>query len=124
MSDAAREGRAEGGGERPGRQSALLAQYFRIKAQHQHAILLFRLGDFYEAFFSSVTHWAGPLEQLVHDAHLEACRSGLAAIDALHVTAATLTGADELVTSESPGKPIHRATTVKVVSLRSLIPEG
>jgi len=29
----------------------LLAQYLRIKAQHQHAILLFRLGDFYEMFF-------------------------------------------------------------------------
>jgi DNA mismatch repair protein MutS len=52
VSDAAREGRAEGGGERPGRQSALLAQYLRIKAQHQHAILLFRLGDFYEMFFA------------------------------------------------------------------------
>jgi DNA mismatch repair protein MutS len=35
-----------------GRQSALLAQYLRIKAQHQQAILLFRLGDFYEMFFA------------------------------------------------------------------------
>jgi len=30
---------------------ALLTQYLRIKAEHQHAILLFRLGDFYEMFF-------------------------------------------------------------------------
>jgi DNA mismatch repair protein MutS len=30
---------------------ALLAQYLRVKAEHQHAILLFRLGDFYEMFF-------------------------------------------------------------------------
>jgi DNA mismatch repair protein MutS len=30
---------------------ALLAQYLRVKAQHQGAILLFRLGDFYEMFF-------------------------------------------------------------------------
>jgi predicted nucleic acid-binding protein len=80
--------------------------------------------DFYEAYFSSVTHWAGPLDQLVEEAHLEACRLGLAAIDALHVTAATLTGADELVTSESTRKSIHRATTVKVVSLRSLAVES
>jgi DNA mismatch repair protein MutS len=29
----------------------LLAQYLRIKAQNEHAILLFRLGDFYEMFF-------------------------------------------------------------------------
>src|SRR5439155_1358962 len=34
-----------------GRPSALMAQYLRIKAQHQAAILLFRLGDFYEMFF-------------------------------------------------------------------------
>jgi DNA mismatch repair protein MutS len=37
---------------RPGaRQGALLAQYLRIKGQHREAILLFRLGDFYEMFF-------------------------------------------------------------------------
>jgi DNA mismatch repair protein MutS len=30
---------------------ALLAQYLRIKAQHPDAVLLFRLGDFYEMFF-------------------------------------------------------------------------
>src|SRR5256886_7332261 len=34
-----------------GRPSALIAQYLRIKAQHRRAILLFRLGDFYEMFF-------------------------------------------------------------------------
>ncbi len=34
-----------------GRQGNLLAQYLRIKAQHRQAILLFRLGDFYEMFF-------------------------------------------------------------------------
>src|SRR6059036_3884142 len=33
------------------RPSALMAQYLRIKAQHRAAILLFRLGDFYEMFF-------------------------------------------------------------------------
>ncbi len=30
---------------------ALLGQYLRVKAEHQGAILLFRLGDFYEMFF-------------------------------------------------------------------------
>ncbi len=30
---------------------ALLAQYLRVKAQHPDAVLLFRLGDFYEMFF-------------------------------------------------------------------------
>src|SRR5690349_9967636 len=44
----------EAAGERRpgGRQGALLAQYLRIKAQHRDAILLFRLGDFYEMFFA------------------------------------------------------------------------
>src|SRR5213594_2675022 len=44
---------AEAVGERRsgGRQGALLAQYLRIKAEHRRAILLFRLGDFYEMFF-------------------------------------------------------------------------
>src|SRR5438067_1895600 len=44
---------AEEVGERRsgGRQGALLAQYLRIKAEHRRAILLFRLGDFYEMFF-------------------------------------------------------------------------
>jgi DNA mismatch repair protein MutS len=45
---------AEAVGERRsgGRQGALLAQYLRIKAEHRRAILLFRLGDFYEMFFA------------------------------------------------------------------------
>src|SRR5437867_6986044 len=34
-----------------GRQGNLITQYFRIKAHHRDAILLFRLGDFYEMFF-------------------------------------------------------------------------
>ncbi|MFH1731205.1 MAG: hypothetical protein ABIF82_06105, partial [Planctomycetota bacterium] len=28
-----------------------MEQYLRIKAEHQDAILLFRMGDFYETFF-------------------------------------------------------------------------
>ena len=52
MSGSAGEGMGEASGERRGRQSALLTQYLRIKAQHQDAILLFRLGDFYEMFFA------------------------------------------------------------------------
>ena len=35
----------------PGRRGGLLDQYLRIKAQHREAILLFRLGDFYEMFY-------------------------------------------------------------------------
>ena len=40
----------------------LLAQYLRIKAEHEHAILLFRLGDFYEMFFEDATTAARVLD--------------------------------------------------------------
>ena len=55
---------AEAVGERRsgGRQGALLAQYLRIKAQHRRAILLFRLGDFYEMFFEDAATAARDLD--------------------------------------------------------------
>jgi DNA mismatch repair protein MutS len=40
----------------------LLAQYLRVKAQHQDAILLFRLGDFYEMFFDDAREASGLLD--------------------------------------------------------------
>ncbi|MDR2556963.1 MAG: DNA mismatch repair protein MutS [Bacteroidales bacterium] len=36
--------------EQSGKESPLMKQYFEIKAQHPDAILLFRVGDFYETF--------------------------------------------------------------------------
>src|SRR5438876_1169221 len=55
---------AEAVGERRsgGRQGALLAQYLRIKAQNRRAILLFRLGDFYEMFFEDAATAARDLD--------------------------------------------------------------
>ncbi len=38
-------------------------------------------------------------------------------MDALHLAAAHLSGADEFITTEKPLKAIHRATIVKVVYL-------
>ena len=40
----------------------LLAQYLRVKAQHRDAILLFRLGDFYEMFFEDARTGAAVLD--------------------------------------------------------------
>ena len=40
----------------------LLTQYLRVKAQHQDAILLFRLGDFYEMFFDDARDASGVLD--------------------------------------------------------------
>lgn len=73
--------------------------------------------DFYETFFNAVSYWADSLEHIVEDAYHKACKSGLSALDALHVAAAISVGAEELVTTEKPDKPIHRATSIKVVSI-------
>ena len=54
------------------------------------------------------------LNRIEKVARTEAARCGLAAMDALHVAAAFLMKADELITAEKPGKPIFRTTLVKV----------
>src|ERR1044072_1517683 len=41
--------------------------------------------EFYKTFFDVVTHWADTLDQITQEAFKEACNSGLAAMDALHV---------------------------------------
>src|SRR6266487_5124806 len=73
--------------------------------------------SFYETFFGAVTEWAVPADSVIQEAYQEACRLGLAAMDALHVAAAIAIRADELVTSEKPEKPIHRVTALKVTTL-------
>jgi hypothetical protein len=55
---------------------------------------------------------------LVQEAYEEAQATGLAALDALHVAAARRVGAEELVTSEGPTKPLHRARKLKVITLQ------
>ena len=74
---------------------------------------------FYEDFFARVVAWAEPTELVVAQAEREAARHGLNALDTLHAAAAALLDADELVTTETPRRPIHRATSVKVVSIRT-----
>jgi hypothetical protein len=74
---------------------------------------------FYEDFFENVSHWAPPGESLVQNAFAVASRAGLSALDALHVAAARAVGADELITSEKPGKPIHRVQGITVRTLLS-----
>ena len=73
--------------------------------------------DLYQRCFARVTAWAVPSEALTNLAELEAARSGLNALDALHVAAAQMRGAVELVTTEGPRQPMHRATGVRVVAI-------
>lgn len=73
--------------------------------------------EFYEAVFDAVTDWAESTDEIIARGYKEALAYGLAALDALHVAAAVILGADELVTTEKSDKPIHRTAAVKVVSL-------
>ena len=69
---------------------------------------------FYEQFFQNVERWA-PLERsLFEEALRVGSEVGLSAIDALHVAAAILVEADELITSEALSKPIHRVRGIAV----------
>ena len=72
---------------------------------------------FYSRFFARVAAWAEPTELVVNLAEQEAQRFGLSAMDALHVAAATLLHADQLITTEGPRKLIHRTVSVSVVAL-------
>lgn len=57
------------------------------------------------------------MERIVEVAEGVAVQHGLNALDALHVAAAITLGADELVTTEKPAKPIYRVNSVRVVPL-------
>lgn len=73
--------------------------------------------DFYEAFFATVSHWATDLAAVVEIAMREASTNGVEAMDALHVAAAASVGASELITTEKSSRSIHRARSVKVVTI-------
>ena len=61
--------------------------------------------------------WVDPDQDLVEQASHVASRFGLAALDALHVAAALSVGADKLVTSEKPGRPIHRVASLSIKTI-------
>jgi hypothetical protein len=70
--------------------------------------------EFLEAFFSRVVAWEPATEELVMAALREAGQVPLSALDAIHVAAARRLRADELVTGEKPGKPLHQVKGLKV----------
>jgi len=77
--------------------------------------------DFYQEFFSYVSIWTDISPNLFETAFKEAARSGLSAIDAIHVVSALTSGSDELITTEKRNRPIHRNTLIPV---RSIHPEN
>jgi hypothetical protein len=102
----------------PGR-NYLSSAYVRLetvpKASYTGRILE---SAFYDVFFGSTdVEWCREWEKMNAIAEEEARRSGLGALDALHVAAAYRLAADEFVTTEGPNKPVHRSRLVRVVYL-------
>lgn len=73
--------------------------------------------EFYNTFFKAVAQWADSIDTIAREAYREACDSGLAAMDALHIASAVSIGAEELVTTEGAQKPIHRTRMIRVISI-------
>ncbi len=62
-------------------------------------------------------HWVDDLAGIMMEANTIARSFGLAAMDSLHVAAAFLCGAEELVTTERASKPIHRVQGIRITSI-------
>jgi hypothetical protein len=76
--------------------------------------------EYYETFFDdTVVTWCRDWDNMDRLARETAQEYGLCALDALHVAAAHLLGADELVTVEAPSKPLYRTGLVQVTYLRA-----
>jgi predicted nucleic acid-binding protein len=50
-------------------------------------------------------------------AQQQAEKFGLSALDSLHVAAAISASADEFITTEKPGKPLHRVRDFRIISV-------
>jgi len=73
---------------------------------------------FYETFFASVVQTVPVSEALMNQAHLEAHRAGLGALDALHVAAARISGVEEMVTTEHFTTALFRVVGMKITTIR------
>jgi hypothetical protein len=71
---------------------------------------------FYQKYFRRAA-FCGDLKSILSHAGKESAKSGISAMDSLHIAAAYLPGADEFVTSEKPGKSIYRTSLVRVIYL-------
>jgi predicted nucleic acid-binding protein len=73
--------------------------------------------SFYDVFFGRVSIWAPFEPELLTTALEEATRSGLSAVDAIHIVLAATSGCEELITSEKTTSAIHRTGRVRIVSI-------
>ena len=73
---------------------------------------------FYREYFRRAAMF-NDVRLILERASREAARSGVSAMDSLHLAAAHLLGAHEFITTENPRRSIYRSKLVKVVHLYS-----
>ena len=76
--------------------------------------------EFLESFFGKVALWSSVDESLIEDAIRLGERYDIVNLDALHAAAAIRAGADRFVTTERPGRPLHRLNEIRIVHLLDL----
>jgi predicted nucleic acid-binding protein len=74
--------------------------------------------DFYELFITEVAQLVPVSEALISQAHLEAQSAGLGALDALHVAAAKISGAEEFVTTKRLTTALCRVVGLMITTIR------
>ena len=74
--------------------------------------------EMYEAFFATVEQTVPLSQALMTQAHVEARSAGLGALDALHVAAAKISGAEEWVITERPITALFRVEGLTVTTIR------
>jgi predicted nucleic acid-binding protein len=72
---------------------------------------------FYDAFFATVSVWFSFDAAHLEAGLVEACQTGIQSLDAVHIILASLSGCDELVTTEKVTSAIHRTTRIRIVSI-------
>lgn len=73
--------------------------------------------DAYRAFFALCVRCVPTSDALIKQAMEEATKTGMSGFDALHIVCAVFGGAQEFITTEKPGKPMHRTKLIKVVPI-------
>jgi predicted nucleic acid-binding protein len=81
--------------------------YFGIKSE----------AEFYQRYFDRTIEFRADPDAIVRLATAEAQRCSMAAMDALHVAAASLAGCEILYTLERPDKPMYRTTLIRVTRI-------
>jgi len=118
---------ARGAGDIPARAHAILddparsfiaSDYVRMELlpkalyhrQRQEALL-------YETYFARALRIVPVSAELMRQAYADACAFGLSALDALHIAAARLGGAEEFLTTERTIRPLFRVTGLAITSI-------